>query len=70
MFMFDTPTPRRRRHLRLGEPEVKFSELSGPPRCSMLRLGEPLRLGVAKLRLGIPISFVSVLLPLSLTIVH
>ena len=35
----DTPTPRRRapprwRHLRLGGPEPKFSEFSGPPRCS------------------------------------
>ena len=35
----DTPTPRRRapprwRHLRLGEPEPKFFEFSGPPRRS------------------------------------
>ena len=32
----------------------------------MLRLGEPLSLGVAKLRLGVPVSSVK----LSLTIVH
>ena len=50
----------RWRHLRLGEPEVKLSELSGPPRRSMLCLGDPLCLSVVKLHLGIPVSFVLV----------
>ena len=39
LLQHDTPTPRRgapprRRSLRLGEPEPKFYEFSGPPRCS------------------------------------
>ena len=55
-------SPRLGVELCLGEPEVKFSELSGPPRHSMFRLGEPLRLGVAKLRLGVLVS--SILVPL------
>ena len=52
--------PPMQRHLHLGEPEVKFSELFGPLRHSMFRLGEPLHLGVAKLRLGVPVRFVLV----------
>ena len=45
LFMLDTPTPRQR-PLRLGGPEPRVYELSGPPRRSMLRQGKPLRLGV------------------------
>ena len=48
-----TPLPRQR-HLRLGKPEVKFYELSGQPRRSMPRLG------VAKLHLGVLVSYVLV----------
>ena len=55
-------SPRLGIELRIGEPEVKFLELYGPPRHSMLRLGEPLRLGVASIRLGVPTS--SVFVPL------
>ena len=52
--------PPRRRHLGLSNPDVKFSELDGLPRRSMLCLGEPLCLRVAKLRLGVPVSYVLV----------
>ena len=67
MFLLDTPTPRRRapprkRPLRVGGPDPKVSALSGPPRRCVLHLGEPLYLGVAKLRLGVPVS--SILVPL------
>ena len=55
-------SPRLGIELRLGGPEPRNSTLSGLPRRSMLRLGKPLRLGVTKLRLGVPIS--SVLVPL------
>ena len=70
--MFDTPTRRRRSpclgvDLRLGGPEPWVSALSGSPRSSMLCLGEPLHLSVAKLRLG---ASVSSSLPLILTIIH
>ena len=50
--------PRRRgspRHgqLRLSEPEDKAWGLSSPPRRGVTRLGEPLRLGGGRLRLGV-----------------
>ena len=50
--MLDTPTPRRTRAM--------VFTLSGPPRRSMLRLGEPLCLSVALLLLGVPVSYVLV----------
>ena len=50
--MLDTPTPRRTR--------PKVFALFGPPRHSMLRLGEPLYLSIALLRLGVPVSYVLV----------
>ena len=74
--MFDTPTPRRRSpclsvELRLSGPKPRNSALSGLPRSSMLRLGEPLCLGIALLHLGVPISSVlGTSLPLILTIIH
>ena len=40
----------RRRSLLLGEPEVEFSEFSDPPRRRNPRLGEPLCLGQAIVR--------------------
>ena len=53
------PTPRRRSP-RLGVelrlPKLRFLALSSPPRHSMLRLGEPLCVSVALLRLGVPVS--------------
>ena len=54
--------PPRRRLLHLGGPEPGFFALSYMLRRSMLRLGEPLRLGIAKLLLGILAS--QVLIPL------
>ena len=46
-------SPRLGIKLCLGGPEPRNSALFGLPRRSMLRLGEPLRLGVTKLRLGV-----------------
>ena len=46
--------------LRLGKPEPRFSEFFDPPRRSIL--GEPLRLGITLLCLGVPAS--PVLVPL------
>ena len=43
-------------HVRLSEPEAKFSEFSNPLRRRNPRSGEPLRLGIALLRLGVPAS--------------
>ena len=59
----------RRRLLCLGGPKTGF--LHFMVRLSVGGLGEPLRLGVVKLRLGVPASSVfSSFLSLSLTIVH
>ena len=62
--------PLRRRSLCLGVLESKFTEHSSSPRrsnallrrTSLPRRSEPLHLGVALLRLGVPVSFVLVAL--------
>ena len=61
--LFDTPTPRRRSprlsvELRLGRTEQGFLHFLVRLGVAMLHLGEPLRLGVAKLCLSVPISSV------------
>ena len=58
-FQFNTPWPRRR-SARLGEPKDEFFVCMIRLGISPLRLGEPLFLGVALLRLGqviVPVLF-------------
>ena len=61
MFLFDTPTLRRK-SARLGKPEAVFLHFLAHLGVAVLRVDEPFLIGIALLRLGIPVS--PVLVPL------